>query len=195
MRWKFTAEQREELLKLGLYPEQVHRLELYLPSIGWRCAPGPRMQDVREKLKEMAKPLGRIEKLYLRMCTSKNPASQEASTRLYLAQEELSVGIDMLHDSLEAATNIVNLALKNLAPERRSTRRNSVEFVRMILKALHGGHGEHFSNKGKPMPAFAIDVARKRKPFPDIARIMSEASGGWSSDEAIRAYLRTPGGE
>lgn len=194
MRWTFTAEQRKELLELELYPEQVHRLELYLPSFGWRCAAGSRMQDVRDKLTEMASPLRQLKRLYLRMSMSKNPASQETSSRLYLAQETLRAGMDTLHDSLEAATNIVNRALEDLPRTRRSTRRNSREFVRMILKALQGGHAEHFVNKGQPMPPFLIRVTRRRKPFPDIARIVSEASGGWSSDDAIRAYLNARGG-
>jgi hypothetical protein len=190
-RWKFTAEQRKELLRLRLYPEQVHRLELFLPSIGWRSARGPRMQDVREKLTRLAKALERVERLYVQLSTSRNLTSQEVSTRLYLAQEALKAGLDTLHDLLETATTIVNRAIDDLPDARRSTKRNTAEFVKLILKALALGHCEHFSNKVKPMPAFLIEVRRKKKPFPDIAQIVAEASGEWGVDDAIRTYLKT----
>jgi hypothetical protein len=190
MRWQFTVDQQRELLKLGLYPEQVHRLGLYLPSIGWRCAPGPRMQDVRDKLTELAKLLERTRKLYVRMFTSKILSSQEASSRLYLAQEELNREIDAFQDSLETSSTIVDHALSSLLPVRRSTRKNTAQFVSFIVKALQAGHGEHFVNLNEPMPPFLIEVARKKQPFPEIARIVSEASGGWGFDDAIRAYLR-----
>jgi hypothetical protein len=194
-RWTFTEEQQKDLLALGLHPEQVQRLKLTLPSIGWRCARGPGMQDVRDKLSDLVKPLRRAEKLYVRLSTSRILASAEARERLYLAQETLKVGLDALHDSLESASKIVNRALDDLPRTRRSTRRNTAEFVRLIHKALAGGHAEHFVNRGKPMPPFLITVTRKRKPFPEIARMVSEASGGWGVDDAIRAYLNQRGGK
>jgi predicted DNA-binding protein len=190
MRWTFTDQQRNELLSLGLYPEQVQRLGQYLPSLGWRCASGPRMQEVRDRLSDLAKAMGRVEKLYLRMSVSRNTANQESCSRLYLAQEALKVGQDALEESLEAATNIVSRALDDLPRTRRSTRRDSAEFVRLIFKALAGGHADHFLNRGEPVPAFLIRVARKKKPFPEIARVVSEATGHWSYDDAIRAYLK-----
>jgi hypothetical protein len=198
MRLVFSTEHQRELLKLGLYREQLLRLQMTLPSISWRCAPTVRMQDVREKLTDFSKALGRVETLYVRMSTSRAPGSAEAAARLNLAEDAIAQrlgrprqpGEDILHDSLETATNIVNYALKNLPRTRRSTRRDSAEFIRLIVKALHGGHGEHFKNQGKAMPGFNIEVSRKKAPFPDIARITSEASGGWSSDDAIRTYLK-----
>jgi hypothetical protein len=153
------------------------------------------MQDVREKLRDLVKPLRRAEKLYVRMSTSRILASAEARERLYLAQDTLKVGLDSLHDSLECASKIVNRALEDLPKSRRSTQRNSAEFVRLIHKALAGGHAEHFVSQGKPMPPFLITVARKKKPFPEIARIVSEASGAWGVDDAIRAYLNQRGGK
>jgi hypothetical protein len=198
MRLAFSPEQQRELLKLGLYREQVLRLQLTLPSISWRCAPTVRMQDVREKLTDFAKALGRVETLYMRMSTSRTPGSAEVAARLNLAEDATAQlrgrprqpGEDILHDSLETATDIVNYALKDLPRTRRSTRRDSAEFIRLIVKALHAGHGEHFVNQGAPMPGFTIEISRKKAPFPDIVCITSEASGGWSSDDAIRAYLK-----
>jgi hypothetical protein len=201
MRPAFSAEQQRELLKLGLYREQVLRLQITLSSISWRCAPTVRMQDVREKLTDFAKALGRVETLYVRMSTSRTPGSAEAASRLNLAEDAMAQlrrrhrqpGEDILHDSLETATDIVNYALDNLPRARRSTRRDSAEFIRLIVNALHAGHGEHFVNHGGAMPGFTIEVSRKKAPFPDIARITSEASGGWSSDDAIRAFLKQGG--
>jgi hypothetical protein len=148
------------------------------------------MREVRDKLTELLKPLRKAEKLYVRLSATKSRPAGEARERLYLAQDALQVDMDLLHDSLEGATNIVNRALDDLPKTRRSSSRNSTEFVRLMLKALQGGHGEHFANQGKPMPGFDIRVARKAKPFPQIAEIVSEATGGWSVDDAIRAYLK-----
>ena len=195
MRWTFTDQQRSELLSLGLYPEQVQRLGQYLPSLGWRSTSRPRMQEVRERLFDLTRALERVEKQYLRMSVSRNPANRESCSRLYLAQEALKLGQDALEESLEVATNIVNRALDDLPRTRRSTRRDSAEFVRLILKALEGGHADHFVNRGKPIPAFLIRVARKKKPFPDVARVVSEATGQWSSDDAIKSFLKSRGGK
>ena len=202
MRPKFTVEQRSELLSLPIYPEQVHRLETYaLSSISWRLVRPPRMRDVREKLEHLATALERVERLYVRISTSAG-ASAEASSRLYLAQEALGFShrnqVDTLHDSLETATKIVNRALADVPKKRRTTRQNSTEFVQRILDALMLGHVDHFRCSGfgdtplepAPMPGFLITVARKAGLFPEVARIVSEASGGWSSDDAIRAYLK-----
>jgi hypothetical protein len=197
----FTAEQRKELRELGLFPEQVRRLEAYsLQSISWRQTRPPRMQDVRERLTDLAKVVKRAERAYVRISTSKIAASQEANVRLLSAAEELLADSDKLGASLEAATNIVNEALEYLPPTRRSTRKNSAHFVTLIVKALELGHVEHFRCTGygegpsdERMPPFLIRVARKKKPFPGIARIVSDASGGWSCEDAIRAYLARGG--
>jgi hypothetical protein len=188
---QFTEDQRRELLKLGLFREQVQRLEtLALLSISWRQRRAPRMQDVRDKLSELATRLTLIEKAYVRMSTSKRGACQEASARLQSAAYDLLADADKLAESLETATNIVARALELLDRGRRSTRLNTEEFVRLIYDALSGGHGEHFVKNGQPILAFLIRPSRKKKPFPDVVRIVSEASGGWSPDDAIRAYLK-----
>jgi hypothetical protein len=199
----FTAGQRDELLALGIYPEQVRRLEAdALERIFWRQGPLPRMQDVRDQLDNLAKPLDRLEKHYVRISTSKLAASQEANARLQTAADDLLGDADKLGESLETATKIVNRALELLSPTRRSTRKNTAHFVRLILHALELGYTEHFDCTGygdtpskEPMPAFPIQVGRKKKPFCEIVRVVSEASGEWSADDAIRAYLKTkPGG-
>jgi hypothetical protein len=197
---KFSAAQRQELLTLGLFPEQVTRLELNaLPSISWRLRRPPRMEDVRACLTELVDALDHVERLYLRISTPKNKACAETATRLYQAQEALFEPAnlderDKLHDSLEAATSIVRRAFEDLPPKgtRRSTQRDSSQFVRLILWALQEGHGWHFVNQSKPMTAFTIEVARKKPPFPQIAEIVAEASGRWSADDAIKVYLRAP---
>jgi hypothetical protein len=202
MRCAFTDEQRQELLGL-VYPEQLKRLEAYaLPSISWRQTRPPGMRAVRERLTELAKTLGCVENIYVRMSTSKIPAAQEASARLLSASDNLLTDPDRLGESLETASTIVNHALECLPPTRRSTRKNSAEFVRLILKALQLGHAEHFHCAGygdtpsiEPMPPFLIRVGRKRKPFADVVRIVSEATGEWSSDDAIKSYLKAHGGE
>ncbi|MGA7540615.1 MAG: hypothetical protein WBW93_17800 [Steroidobacteraceae bacterium] len=204
MRRKFTAEQRDELFKLGLYREQVRHLESHaLQSISWRLVSPPRMQDVRDKLTELQKALERVEKLYIRVSTPASQAAGEALNRLYLAQQELGyTNLDTLPDSLETATTIVERALKDLPPARRSTRQDSATFVRLILKALQLGHAEHFDCSGygdapskEPMPPFLIRVTRKKPPFPHVVQVVSEASGAWSVDDAIRRYLNSNGGK
>jgi hypothetical protein len=204
MRPKFSDEQRSELLSLGIYPEQVRRLEiLALPSISWRLVRPARMGEVRDKLAALVGSLAEVERLYVRI-SSMPGAGSEALWRLYQAQEDLGFTsldqIDALHDSLQTATLIVTRALEDLPQQQRTRRRDSAEFVRLILKALQLGHAEHFDCAGfgdepskEPMPPFLIDVARKKKPFPQVAAIVSEASGGWSADDAIEAYLKREG--
>jgi hypothetical protein len=200
MRHQFTDEQRQELIDLDLYPEQLQRLETSaLQSISWRQTPAPRMQDVRDRLTDLEKALKRAETLYIRMSTSKGGASQEANARLQSAADDLFADADELGESLETAAGIVNRALEWLSPARRSTRRDTAYFVRLILHALEVGHSDHFDCRGfgdtavqAILPPFLIRVARKKKPFADVVRIVSNASGGWSADDAIRAYLRLP---
>jgi hypothetical protein len=153
------------------------------------------MQDVRDKLETLRKAQKRVEKLYERLSTPASAASGEAMNRLYLSQEALGHPLDSLHDSLETASSIVDRALVDLPRVRRSTRLNSVDVVLLILKALGLGHAEHFVNRREPMPAFLITVTRKKKPFPQVAQIVSEASGGWSVEDAIRAYQAKSRGE
>lgn len=215
---QFTPVQRDQLLQLGLFREQIQLLQSHLPSIVWRQVPSPRMQDVRDKLTKLAKLLGNVESLYGKLCTGKGAAA-EAYNRLYLAQDSLrqdflreppeeermcTVNVDgsvhavpapnpyenhdVLHDSLQTATTIVNRALTDLPKTRRSTRRNSADHVRQIRKALELGHGQRFQKQGEVMPPFLIKVARNG-PFVEIVRIVSDSTGGWSVDDAIRAYL------
>jgi hypothetical protein len=203
VRHSFTDDQRKELLNLGLHPEQLRRLETHaLQSISWRQTRAPRMWDVRDKLTDLAKSLERVEKIYIRMSTSKLAASKEASARLQSAADDVFGDADKLGDSLEAASEIANRALGLLSRTRRSTRRNTVYFLRLILNALAFGHSEHFACSGygdtpfkEPMPPFLIRIARKKRPFPHIARIVSEATGGWSVDDAIKVYLEQSGGK
>jgi hypothetical protein len=169
MRSTFNAEQRRELLALGLYREQVQRLEVHaLQSISWRRTRAPRMQDVRDRLTGLATALRRVEKLYVRMSTSKVGASQEANARLQSAADDLLADPDKLGDSLETATNIVNRALEWLSPTRRSTRRNTAYFVQLIVHALQLGHSDHFDCTGygdtplkEPMPPSPVAFVKQ----------------------------------
>lgn len=199
----FTVEQRQELLGLGLFPEQVEVLENdALQSISWRQRPAPRMADVRETLAEFAEALGRVEQLDGQIYMLGTPARVEAASRIDMAQEALGLDSlqpndwDKFHDSLKLATKIVQRALKDLPNAQRRWRLDYPLFMRRIMGALERGHAEHFNciSRGdapsiEPMPAFRIRVARKRPPFPRVAEIVAEASGGWSVDDAIRAYL------
>jgi hypothetical protein len=202
-RCMFTADQRQELRRLDLFPEQIKQLEKEaLPAISWRLRPPPRMADVRETLAGFLEALDRVEQLYVKMYMLGTRARVEAASRLDLAQEALGFdptshdGMDKLHDSLETATKIVRRALQDLPKIQRRTRLNSAQFVRKILGALHRGHAEHFDCSGygdapsrQPMKPFLIKVARKKPPFPQIVEIVSEASGGWSAEDAIRNHI------
>lgn len=208
----FTADERKQLLDLGLFPEQVARLESNaLKSIGWRQARPPTMTQVRETLIDLQKPLRCLTRVYLKMSTSRTAGNAEALGRIYMAQEALGFDPlkpeerDKLHDSLETATEIVQRALEDLPQSQRRGRSCGAEFIRLIHHALKFGHTDHFRCKGygdtgpesQPMPAFMIRVTRTRKanhrkrrgiPFGEIAFLVSQASGEWSSDDAIRAY-------
>jgi len=182
---------------LRLFPEQIKHLEKNaLPSISWRQRPPPRMADVRKALSELEKALGRVERVYERIYMLGTHAMVEAASRLDMAQDALGFdsldahGMDRLRDCLETETNIVRRALGDLPKQQRRTRLDYPLFVRKILWDLQHGHAEHFMSQGKPIGEFQIKVARKKPPFPSVVEIVSEASGGWSADDAIEAYLQ-----
>jgi hypothetical protein len=170
--------------------------------------PPPHMADVRKNLSDLANLLNRVERLYVKLSTTATGANQETVSWLYMAQETLGFDPlkpderDKLHDSLQTATSIVRRALEDLPKVRRSTARRSAKFVRLIEKELRLGHVGNFRCSGygdtptepEPMSAFLIEVARgvghRGRPFPRVAEIVAEASGGWSADDAIRAYLK-----
>jgi hypothetical protein len=190
---RLTDEQRQELQALGLFPEQVHRLELIRPSIAWRVHRGQTMTEVRDKLADLVSALAKVERLYIRISTAGTGPCAEASSRLYLAEEALGTGPDKLIESLDTAANIVNRALTDLPRTEGRHSYRGAQLVELIMRALQSGHGEHYVNQGKPMPAFEILAARKREPFPSIVRILFESAGGPNPDEAIKKYLSSRG--
>jgi len=166
---KFSDAAEKMLLDLGLFPSQIRQLErMALPSIRWRIHPSPPMSNVREKLSDLSRFLDKAERAYVRLSAPTSPASAEALTRLYVAQERLDVPTDTLHDSLQQATHIVRRALLDVPSAQRRRRRADGEFIRLILKALELGHVEHHRCVGygekpsrKGMPPFEILVSRK----------------------------------
>lgn len=204
----FTAEQHQELLSLGLFPEQVKQLENdALTAISWRLRPPPPLAEVRETLSTYAKTLDHAKEVHVRIFTPKARASAEVITRLDEAHEALGLSFlsfeeqDQLLESLNAMSSIAHRALQDVRKGRRwGMRRNDPRLVRLILWALQRGHVEHFDCSGygdldvrtrQPMPAFEIEVTRNAASvFPRIVEIVAEASGGWSTDDAIKSYLK-----
>jgi hypothetical protein len=187
---KFTADQRQGLLNLGLYQEQTEVLDETLTTICSLLARGGRIGDVRGRIHDLAKALNRAKSLFKSISSSRIDGAPEAYSRLLIAEHDLRVGTGALARSIEEANRIADYARANF-PLRIFRIRGPTAFcVHKILWALQIGHCEHFSNRGEPVPPFGIRVTRKRAPFPDIVRIVSEASGGWSADDAIRAYPR-----
>lgn len=174
----FIDEQRETLRSRGLDDAQIDRLEALLPAL---CAPParPRMQDVRDQLDDLAKAAERLQKRYARLNRSREPASDQARTRLQFAQEQLGyTDWSTLERSIDTVARITAAARAGTSGDRRrSSYRNPIG---QILAAL--------------APA-AFEVTRKKQPFLGIAQIVSEASGGWSVDDEIRAFLKPDRGE
>jgi hypothetical protein len=188
---EFTAHQRAELTALGLYPEQVQRLEESLAGIISYMRPRPRMQDVRDKLEDLVKPAKILEKRYARLMRSREPASGQARTLLDFAQEHLGhTDWRTLRNCLLTAAEIITEARSSVSQNRRSVFRPRAYLIQSILRALELGYAEHFN---KAAPRFRMVVTRKKKPFPDIVLIVAHASGGWSSEDAIRDYQSVVG--
>jgi len=178
------------LLQVGtLYPEQVNRLQLFLQSIASREQRQTPRSEVREKLKDLQRALARVQRLYFKLAMPSSIAGGTASAALYLATESLGHDQDALHESLATATEIVACALGAMPPARPCNFPHS-DYVRLIRKALMLGHVEHFQGLSQTVPPFDIQVSRKRKPFPAIVGVVSDATGGWGVDDAIRAWLK-----
>ena len=175
---KFTDEQRKTLRSRGLEDAQIERLEALLPTLSAPPA-RPRMQDVRDPLDELAAVAQRLQKRYARLDASREPSSDEARTRIQFAQELLGyTDWNTLERCIETVARITATACAGMSEDtRRSTYRNPIG---QILAAL--------------APA-AFDVTRKKQPFLSIAQVVSEASGAWNVDNAIRAFLKPDRGE
>lgn len=170
---RFTAEQLERLRARKLTSEQIGRLEELLPSFR-SPRPRPRMQDVRDQLEGLDKAAQHLLERYARLGASKAPAAEQARSRLQFAQECLGY-----HDwrTLERCISTVATITKDARngvsdAARGSAYRNPIG---QILAALE--------------PA-RFKVTRKRQPFLEIACVVSEASGEWSVDDAIRTFLK-----
>lgn len=192
---RFTAAQCKFLIATcGLYPEQVNRLQLLLQSITSREQRQTPRSEVREKLSDLQLALTRVERLYMKLAMPSSVASGTASAALCLATDALGHDQDALHDSLATATEIVARALDDMPPARPRNFPHS-DYVRLIRNALMLGHAEHFQRLSQPISSFDIRVSRKRKPFPEIVDVVSVTTGGWSVDDAIRAWLKESRGK
>ena len=170
---EFTGEQRKELRRRRLDEARIGRLEALLPALK-SPRPRPRMQDVRDQLDDLAKAARLLQKRYARLNASKTPASEEVRTRLQFAQECLGHSDwSTLALCIDTAVRIATEARDGVSGDtRRGIYRNPIG---QILAALGPG---------------AFEVTRRRQPFLGIAQVVSEASGGWGVDDAIRAYLK-----
>lgn len=175
---RFTKPQRDRLRARGLNAEQVERLEALLPALKTPRRRA-RTQDVRERLDDLAKAAQALHRRYVRLCTSVEPASDQVRTRLQFAQEQLGyTDWGTLERCIDAAARITAEARGAVSSDtRRSIYRNPIG---QILAAL--------------APA-RFEVTRKKQPFLSIVQIVSEASGGWRVDDAIRAFLKPQRGD
>ncbi len=175
---RFTSEQRACLHRRGVADEQVARLERLLPALK---APQqrPRMQDVRDRLDDLAKAAERLQKRHASLKRSTEAASDQARTRLQFVQEQLGyTDWSTLERCIDTAARITAEARAGVSGDtRRSIYRNPIG---QILAAL--------------APS-TFEVTRKKQPFLSIAQIVSAASGVWNVDDAIRAFLKPERGE
>ena len=170
---RFTQQQREILRTRGLSDEQLERLGALLPALKTPRRRA-RTQDVRDRLDDLAKVAQGLQRRYARLCASVEPASDQARTRLQFAQEQLGyTDWDTLERCINAVARITAEARADMSGDtRRSTYRNPIG---QILAALAPAN---------------FEVTRRKQPFLAIAQIVSEASGGWSVDDAIRGFLK-----
>jgi hypothetical protein len=197
MRVRFNKKQRDELRYQGLCAAQVNQLENALPLIRERLIRPIPVASVREELSKLKKALARVDdKIRLKM--PKSRAGGEALTRLYLAQMLKAQNpheMVTLQDLLKRANDLVNSAIAGIPKSRGRFRRSSPklkgsgELISLISRALrweHGADGHRPANK-LFAPPLDIRIGHNRR-FLTISGIVSNTTGGWSVEEAIKAF-------
>lgn len=196
----FDKGQRAILGNQRLFPDQIEQLEHSLPVIRERIVSPIPIKSVREELSKLKRALNRADEICLEM-PKRHSAGGEALSRLYQAavqRNPLEVEVVTLQDLLKTANNLVECAIAGLPKSRGRRQRSSPllngsgELITPIVRALHTGHAAHYrrlANK-QSVPKFDIRVARNNTRFSTIVGIVSDATGEWNVDEAIRAYLK-----
>jgi len=198
MRPRFTQKQKAVLRQHGLYEEQIDCLEATLPAVRSAMQKPVPMTEVFDWLKKVQKPLQNALKRYHGLKKYVAGASGEVLSRLHIAEMQQVQNpheIKTLGDHLNAANDIVSSACASV-PRRSRGRRIDQSVaghpIQLILNALERGHSQHFT--GPSPPAFGIRVSRTMAKVRGIVEVISEVTGSWSAEEAIRQYQQKVGG-
>jgi hypothetical protein len=198
-KFTFNDGQQADLLNQGLFLTQIKQLEKVVPAIRERRKKPIPSSRVKEELLKLKKALTVIEKMPQR------PAGSEALTRLSHAQmltqmptqnPRQTVTLQIFLEAANATKALVDDAISGLPKYRGRIQRSSPrlngsgEIITLIVGALQRGHAEHCRDlvDRKHLPAFDIQAKRHNNRFTCIVGIVSDVTGGWSLDEAIRAY-------
>jgi hypothetical protein len=196
-RVEFNDEQREILARQGLLPAQVDQLENTLPLIRERLIRPIPVASVREELSKLKKELTSV---YKRICLNmpKSRAGGEALARLYQAQvlnAKSPHEMVTLQDLLKMANDLVECAIARIPKSRGRIVRSSPnlkgpgEIITLISRALQAAHATDRRGSANKLSVPPLDIRiGHNRPFLTISGIVSDTTGGWSVDEAIKAY-------
>lgn len=196
-RVEFTVEQQKILERQGLSRAQVNQLQIALPRIRERLVRPLPIASVREELRKLKKALSRVENR-MRVKMPKSRAGAEALTRLYQSQSiraRTPNEMVTLQDLLRTANDLVDYAIAGTPRSRGRIARSSPklkgsgELITLISRALQSDHAEdHYGRaNSRSVPARNIRIGHNSQ-FSCVAGIVSEVTGNWSVEEAIKAY-------
>lgn len=197
---RFTDNQRQQLQRLGLLPQQIETLEASLPLSRILLKNPAPMAEVREELRDLHKAIKKVQKATAKISEGTTPARKEAYWRLQWAATELErekitivdlVGLEFTKplDWLEIGHKFTENALDNLPKQQRRKQADSRPIERIDKALLEGFTKAH----KPPFPPYTLKVSSSDgSTFRQIVGICYEAMGQEHCDpeRAIKNYLR-----
>jgi hypothetical protein len=182
----FSEQQRRDLARLQVTPEQIQALEDVLPQCRAMLRDDPPLNEVRAELKRLHAALVAAETELVRfesLATRDFPAAEEAFTRVGLC-DPTGAALDRARESLSPAIHAIERAQRRLPTEQRRRHRAAWKPVAEIAEALEQGW-----TSSLPLPHVPSEGVRL--PFRSVVAICYQTLGSNNADplRAIRGYL------
>jgi hypothetical protein len=192
---KFSAQQRDALVQLGLFPEQIELLEQLLPECAFAVRKQPPRTELDSKLQAIERPLMRAREAFATLRRQQSAAAGEALLRIRLVDpapldDGARSGDDALERAIDRALTVLSIAQNPKRAGQQRHKRAALFPTGKIAAVLQEGFRRHYESNGSAPPRYTLRVSRSGE-FREIVSICYEAIGepDTDPDRAIRAYL------